>query len=378
MSRQTDARKADDVRGKQLSLLIGNLSAGGAQGVCVTLANALAARGYVVEIVVLNLRGATRCDDVSEEVAVVDLEAGRARYALPALARHYHSARLDAVLVFSPQLWLMMEGVRRWTRATYRLPARSINTYGAVARHSPSLLRRTVVDWLLRLFYRRADAIIAQSSAMAEELVAVYRVPPGRLHVIPNPVAPRYLATDSETARPIKAPYFLYVGRLAAQKGLGRLLEAFAERAASRPELQLVLVGEGPCRAELADQTAGLGIEEQVHFVGQQSAVLPWYRHAVATVLTSRYEGLPNALIESIACGTPVVSFDCPSGPSEIIIDAENGYLVPEGDVTALTKALESVEQAVFDRERVRATAQRFSPQQVVSAYEQVLTGEQW
>lgn len=360
-------------QGRRLSLLIGGLGGGGAQGVCVTLANALVARGHSVEIAVLDLRSAKRLDEVDDSVAVVDLQAGRARYAWWPLVRHYRTSCYDVVLVFSPELWLLMAGIRWRTRGSYRLLTRTINTFGAVARYSPSLLRRTVVDWLLRLFYRRAEGVIAQSAAMAAELIVVYRVPPERLHVIPNPVSPSYLAVDGNTPRPMESPYILYVGRLAFQKGLGRLLCAFAEHAAQRTELQLVLLGEGPCRDELVKQATALGIDGQVHFLGHQGEVMPWYRHAVTTVLTSRYEGLPNVLIESIACGTPVVSFDCPSGPSEIIVDGENGYLVLEGDVAGLVRALASIEQGDFDRERVRATAKRYSPERVVSDYERVL-----
>ncbi|WP_018140864.1 glycosyltransferase [Thioalkalivibrio sp. ALJ7] len=357
----------------RLSLLVANLGGGGAQGVCVTLANGLADRGHDVEIVALTTRDARRMADVSAQVRIVDLGVQRARSAWRPLVAHYRAAPPDAVLAFAVELWVLMMAVRWRMRARFRLVVRTINTLSAVAGSSPSLTRRWL-DYGLRVVYRRADHVVAQSQGMAAELMERYRVPRDRLGVIPNPVSPALLAGGEQSVRlPVEGPYLLYAGRLEPQKGLDRLLAAFAHTMDQCPELQLVMLGDGSLKEGLEAQAEELGAGDRVHFLGYQNDLEPWYRHACATVLTSHYEGLPNVLIESIALGTPVVSFDCPNGPSEIVVDGVNGYLVPEGDLDRLSDAFLNILAGNIDREAVRGTANRYLAEHVVARYESLL-----
>lgn len=357
----------------RISLLIGNLGGGGAQGVCVTLANALANRGHDVEIVVLSLSRARRLDEVVSGVRVVDLQVTRARYAWPALAAHYHQSEIDSVLVFVLELWLLLMAARWWAGDSYRVVVRTINTLSKVKSYSRRPMRRSL-DWVLRRLYRRADHVIAQSWGMATELVSLYGVPRERLTVVANPAPARYLHDrDDWTPPPLQVPYLLYAGRLEPQKGLDRLLDAFASISAEAPETHLALVGEGAELPELKKRAAELDVLDRVHFRRFQLDLLPWYRSALATVLTSHYEGLPNVLIESIASGTPVISFNCASGPSDIIQPGVNGYLVPQDDIDELKNALLKIIARPFPKASVKSTALQFDPETIVSLYESVI-----
>ena len=165
-------------------------------------------------------------------------------------------------------------------------------------------------------------------------------MPPTNVLVIPNPVASQAVAS-SGVQSPFSSSYVLGVGRLHPAKGFERLVTAFAD--VKQTDLHLVLVGEGDDRRRLSSLAYSLGIESRVHLPGAVSDVGPWYHHAQCFVLSSRHEGFPNALIEAMANGCAVISFDCQYGPSEIVEDGRSGLLIAQDDIAALTEAISLV-----------------------------------
>ena len=194
---------------------------------------------------------------------------------------------------------------------------------------------------LLRYLYRLPAQVIAVSEGVKRELESM-QVPTTRISVIPNPIAkPDGQVIEPRSRSPLTNRFILGVGRLHQQKGFDRLLAAY--RGLGQPELHLVILGEGEQRRTLVSSAQELGVAERVHFPGWVTEVETWYRNAACFVLSSRFEGWPNVLVEAMANGCPVVSFDCQYGPSEIIEDGRNGLLVPEGDVEGLTMAMARV-----------------------------------
>lgn len=186
--------------------------------------------------------------------------------------------------------------------------------------------------------YPFANKIIAPSNGVLAGLIDL-GLPPSKLSVIRNPVVP--VPCDTSSAPPIHMPYILGAGRLHPQKGFDRLVQAFHE--AHLPHHHLVVLGEGPERERLIAIARNLGASSRVHFPGTSLEIERWYHHAVCFVLSSRYEGSPNVLKEAMVNGCPVVSFNCQSGPSEIIENGVSGILVPQGDIPALAKAISLV-----------------------------------
>ena len=165
--------------------------------------------------------------------------------------------------------------------------------------------------------------------------------------VIQNPIC----FHPSEQA-PLDTKKVLAVGRLTYQKGFDRLLAAWGQIAAQVPGWTLVFAGDGELRDELQAQADRVGISDRIQFAGNVRDIASWYANASVVALSSHYEGLPMVLLEAQAFGVPAVSFDCPCGPSEVIRDGENGFLVPDGDVDALAAALLRIMEN--DEERIR------------------------
>ncbi|MDQ7773476.1 MAG: glycosyltransferase family 4 protein [Elusimicrobiales bacterium] len=227
--------------------------------------------------------------------------------------------------------------------------------------------------FLRRLLYPKAAAVVVQTKAAAE---AVDRYG-WRTVTIPNPAVPY--------PREAGKPEFLRLGhniaaagRLTRQKGFDLLLGAFARIAPSFPDWQLTIAGEGPERAGLEKLASELGLAGRAVFPGALPSLAGLLRNSDLFALSSRFEGFPNVLAEALACGLPAVSFDCPSGPAELMRDGVDGLLVPPGDEKALAEALAALMGDEGRRRAMSAAApdvlRRFSMGAIVDEWERLLT----
>jgi exopolysaccharide biosynthesis WecB/TagA/CpsF family protein len=219
---------------------------------------------------------------------------------------------------------------------------------------------------LYRLLHRSAEAIIAVSDGVADDLAAVTGIDRARITTIYNPVIDRHfhdragLPCSENWLQDRSCPVLVFAGRLSPQKDPQTLLQAFALLLTAMPA-RLLILGDGPLRASLDAEVDRLGISSSVAFAGFQANPLPWIVRASALVLTSRYEGLGNVIVEALACGTPVVSTDCPWGPAEILEDGRFGVLAAPGDPFALSSAMRLCLETAWDKARLRDRGARFS-----------------
>ena len=360
-------------------MLLPNLTPGGAERVNVYLANALVEAGLEVDLVLLERVGPLE-GLLDPRVRIVSLAAKGARRALGPLSRFLRSARPDAVLA---NMWPLT--VVAWlAKLASRVQARLVfveHTTWSISELRERRLTRWLNTVTMRLFYPRADAVVAVSDGSARDLERVAKLPTGYVQTIHNPVVRE--ATDAGEATPTQPVQpvswlvgdhkrLLAVGTLKPIKDLPSLLQAFA-RLRERCDVQLLILGEGQERAALEAQIRALGLQNQVHMPGFVMDTVPYFAHADLFVLSSRGEGLPSVIVEALEQGTPVVSTDCPSGPREILEDGRYGTLVPVGDVEALAQAMEEALNRPHDHEALKRRAQDFSVDKAANAYLELL-----
>ncbi|MGH6824194.1 glycosyltransferase [Methyloceanibacter sp.] len=373
---------------KKLAFVIAHLGPGGAQRVAVNAANALVARGFDVHVTILGHRpivywvdprivfhasspvtaafpasDAGSLDDELEQIAPVKTGNGEPNKPTSLLGRYVKPYLHPRVLAFGlrtagPVFSVIWQGRRTmWLRRTIRkikpdavlsfltqtniltvLATRGLATHTAISeRNDPRLQRhRPRVEFMRRVVYPWADVVTANSKGALDALQAF--VPKEKLAFLPNPLAQ---PPSSETFA-FTAPTVITVGRLVEQKGIDVLLAAWAKVAASLPDWRLALVGDGPLADELKEQARKRGIEGSVDWVGHVSDPFPLLRGAKLFVMTSRFEGTPNALLEAMACGLPAVVSDASPGPCELIGTDESraGLIVPVEDASATADAI--------------------------------------
>lgn len=227
---------------------------------------------------------------------------------------------------------------------------------------------------LMRRYYPRNDGLIAVSRGVAEDAARLLNLSPEWIQSIPNPSVPPGI--DSLVKAPVPHPWLnvgerpviLGVGRLEPQKDFTTLLQAFARVRAQR-ECRLIILGEGQLREGLLSQAQDLGIRQDLALPGFADNPYAWMARARLFVLSSRWEGSPNSLVEALAVGTPVVATDCPNGPREILEDGRHGTLVPVGDHAALAGAILREMDTTPEPEGLRRAAERYSAARSAALY---------
>lgn len=228
-----------------------------------------------------------------------------------------------------------------------------------------------------RLSRRLACMLASRIVTLTERDTELYTKlfsPSGTVTTIPNIMTPPVLA-QAERGEEILA-----LGRLAPQKGFDLLMAAWASASQRLQGWNLHIVGDGPMRAQLAQQAHALGIEDRVRFSPFVDNPFPLYSQCGIFVLSSRFEGLPFVLIEAMSSGAACISFDCPNGPRELIRSGENGLLVPAERVDALADAMVSLGMNPGLRRRLgvaaRGVAKNFSEPRVAAQWHEVLHGQ--
>jgi len=229
-----------------------------------------------------------------------------------------------------------------------------------------------VWGYLRRRTYPRADLLVAQTEAVAAYCRPTFQCP---VKVIPN-LAP--VVSEIPGERPAsERKRLLAVGRLDPHKGFKQLITIFSHLATQQTDWDLRIVGEGPQRAELEKLREHYGLGDRVQLPGWNPAIENEYREADLFVLSSDYEGFPNALLEAMAHGVPAVSYDCNSGPRDIIRHGQDGILVPVGNSGELERSLSQVMTGDALRQRLGIAARevqtRFSPERIFAAWDDLL-----
>ncbi|MDA0239178.1 MAG: glycosyltransferase [Proteobacteria bacterium] len=301
--------------------ILPSFAGGGAERVMLKLANGLDQDRFDARIVVLEESGPLR-RDVALHIPVLSLDCPRIRAALIPLRRVLKRLSPELVVTTMGYLNLSVLLACRIGFSKTRFIVREANEPTATlqAFRWPGLIRL-----LYRFLYPRAQAVICPSQAILENLRREFSLPSCRLRLLRNPVDVAGLrALASATIASTDGVTFVASGRLTEQKGFDRLLNMLVEL----PEqARLRLLGDGPLLPSLQRQAIDLGISDRVEFLGFQNNPWRYYAAADAFLLPSRWEGMPNAALEALACGTPVISTPEAGGIGEVAALAADGAI---------------------------------------------------
>jgi glycosyltransferase involved in cell wall biosynthesis len=362
----------------RIALFLPSLSCGGAQRAMLKLAGAFAESGLDVDLVVAAAEG-PYLSHVPPQVRLVDLAASRVLASLPGLVRYLRQSRPAALLSAMEHANL----VALWARAVARVSTRvvvSIRSTVSQDAANGQPWRGRLATAYAGLFYKMAEGVVAVSEGVADDFAKVTGFRRASIRTIYNPVVTPELLVLAQASlshpwfTPGEPPVVLGVGRLTAAKDFPTLIQAFARVRSQRPA-RLLIVGEGEKRSELNAFLQTLGLAADVSLPGYVDNPFAYMRRCSAFVLSSISEGLPNSLIEAMACGAPVISTDCPSGPAEILERGRYGRLVPAGDVEAMAAAISATLQEVHDTAATRSRAEAFSTAASAAQYLELLLG---
>jgi len=319
--------------------VLADLDPGGAQRVMLTIIRHLDRHIFRPELLVVR-PGGRMSHEVPEDIRVYYSWPHRVRYSLVSVFLYCWSLRPEVIITTLGHLNLYLLCGRFLFPRNMRVLVREANT-ASISLDSTG--RPQFYRFLYRRQYPRSDKVICSSHYMKNDLIRNFGVPPEKTTVIPNPVDTAKIKTlcrsDYNPYCPGKV-HLVAVGWLIYQKGFDLLLRSLEYAAKQLPDVHLTIVGDGPQRESLTNMAEDLGVGKHVSLVGHKDNPFLYMANADLFVSSSRWEGLPNAVLESLACGTPVIAFDCPGGTNEIIRDGKNGWLVPAGDWLLMGKKI--------------------------------------
>ena len=355
----------------RISILLPNLAGGGAERVQLDLAQEFARVGHEVEFVLLPAKGRL-LEEALASFSIVDLATPRARSVPYALVRYLRERRPDALLAAMWPLTVIAPVAQCLSGHRCTVVVSEHNTL-SVQYGGWGWLHRAALRASTALGYRLAHRRVCVSSGVMEDIAILSGLSSSMFDVIYNPIPSRpepsvIALSDAELmwAGPPGAR-ILTVGSIKAQKNHPLLLQAFAR--IDKPDARLMFVGEGSEREAMLSLAVKLGVADRVIFAGFQPDPTPFYKTADLFVLSSDYEGFGNVIVEAMACGTPVFSTDCPSGPREILDGGRYGRLVPVRDSIRLTDAIVESLHAPVAPVLIKSRAAFFAPQSAARDY---------
>ncbi|MGA2534519.1 MAG: glycosyltransferase [Terracidiphilus sp.] len=352
-------------------LLIPHFGGGGAEAVFALLARGLSCDKYEMHIgLVTQTNLPAGCS--LQGVAVHVLGAGRIRCAAFRVAALVRRVRPHLILSGMFHLNFLVLLLRPFFPRPVRILVRQNGTVSSALENQPAYTRI-----LYRILYRRADKVVCQSRAMADDLARELGLEESRLAVLPNPIdvdAIRLAARQSTYSWSGSGPHLVAVGRLSKEKGFDLLLESLQAVREFFPGVDLVIAGAGSEEVALKSRCSELGLDAAVRFAGNvdQPAVL--FQGASAFVLSSRHEGMPNALLEAAAAGLPIVATAASRGIVDLLRDRPGTWLAAEITSAALADSIRHALECSRPQERfTHSFIEPFRLERAIRGYEELI-----
>lgn len=357
---------------KKIAFFTFSFDGGGAERVLLQLVTRLVDKGYKVDLLLARATG-VYLQYLPEKVRVIDLKSRHALTSLPGLMGYLYKNKPDVLL-----------STQHYPNSVALLASKSVGFKGKLILRQANMLTQfkqknisliaRFLFFIFKLLSPKASKVIALNESMAVELLQETKLAPSKIEVINNPVDIKGIAHKASQSinhpwlsNAQDIPVLLAVGRLYPQKNFQFLLEAFAEILKER-ELKLIILGEGPLRSELNELASELEIEKHLDMPGFEDNPYAYMSRASVFILSSRWEGFPNVLVEAMACGTPVIATDCPGACREILEDGRWGELIEVDNIESMKSAILKIIDAE-DKPDVRLRVKDFSIDKIINKY---------
>lgn len=325
-----------------IALFFSSFRVGGVERTQILLAEELIRRGIEVDLVLVSAKGPL-LKNIPTKARLVNLNVGHVSHSLFPLIQYLRNSRPDALIASQTHNNCLAIIAKALSFSSCNLVITEHTDREMVI--SKANLKEHLISVIARWIYPAANHIIAVSEGVAKSLQTTLSVPYSKIKIIHNPVIPSHFYkltkenVNHKWFKQTEVPIIVAVSRLEPEKDIPNLLRAFSILLCYKQAF-LVIIGDGSERLDLELLSNSIGISDRLFMPGYISNPYPFMSKADLYVLSSQREGLPSTLIEALACGLPIVSTNCPSGPAEILKNGKYGKLVPVGDSDALAEAM--------------------------------------
>ena len=351
---------------RKIAFFVSNLSSGGAERVCVNLANFISKKDEVAVYLISHFGGGYD-SLVNHEVHRIETS----NKSLFSLVKEIKNTQFDVIMSTLPSCNVRLVMMKPFLNSKTLYLTRACNVlYPWYRKESAAIWKGHLVSYLDHRSYLLSDYAIANSPDTAASMRRICMIPENRIFTIGNPVTPpkKEIKAISQTKFPFK--YILAVGNLRPQKRYDLMLDAF-KIIANETDLHLCVLGEGMERKMIEEKIRNLKLEERVHLLGSQKEIGSYYENAECFIHSAQFDGFGNVFVEALSYGAVPICFNCQGGPNYILDKGKYGVLVPFGNVEELAEGVINVVNGkrVFNKEELRKRAEFFSIQEKGEEY---------
>lgn len=324
----------------KIIFLLPSLAGGGAEKVTLNYIKYLNKDIFEVILLTIN-KGGNYENLLPNNITVIDFKIKRARYSIFKIIFYVNKYKPDILYSTLQHTNLLILIFKFIFINKPKILIREPNTPSLYLKQLP-FIKRNIFLFMHKTLYSLSNKIIVQCEEMKKDIINTYKINENKVITIYNPIDIKAILAESIKFNPYDNNFIniVSIGRLTYQKGFDILIKAFKNVNIEYPESRLTILGEGEDKVKLISLAKQLNIEKNIIFVGFQQNPYPYIRYSDVFVLSSRWEGFPNVLIEALTCNARIVSTNCKSGPKEIINNDNYGILINVDDIIGLSDAI--------------------------------------
>lgn len=352
-----------------VAFVIGSMRAGGAERATLNLINGLSQRGMSIDLVLLSSKGEF-FNEISKSIHIVSLNKSRTIYSVNTFQNYLKENNPDIIVAIQNHIQLLVLLSIKFSHWKGKIILNEQSTYS----RNVTGIKGRIQKLLSKYLFQSAHVITSVSKGVKEDFTKSFPALQLKNNVIPNAIITDQF--DEYKNHTVKHHFFeegkgvvVTAGRLVKSKNFALLLKAFAV-AKKEMDIKLIILGDGPELFSLQQIAAKLNISDDVSFQGYVPYPSHYFSKASVFVLSSDYEGLPAVIIEALACGCKIVSTNCENGPAEILANGDYGWLVPVGEVKALSLSILTALKTEIDSNKLIERSKEFHQKKVVEQYE--------